>query len=1812
VVPAASPLFSQQPQVNLAEELAALARDQGITANDVDPGTAAAMRRYGEPLGPMFDLFGQPVAPIQQPAPEAAPAPTVSRRQLGLDFTQPGTLYVDQYGQVRESQPTTPDFIAGAGGDVAPTQYDLLGQLVTPESLDMRLRGQTSPVELPPTVSRRQLGLGLETDSGPVTVNAGGTAALPGSYPPVLDTARVERGVFPPEYAVPPGAIDRAASKVKTPQELSDIAAVAAAFGPQVAAQEQARRRDALVGDPAAHRRAVFDAFKTATGGKVGTISREVTAVSQLLRERGVIPTDANFAAEVRRAVVDRQQVSQNSTVLGHLDNAYPEVGDVAPQQSAAESVANTSRPTLASFGVRADDLSLPPATLAARHIQYPISSMEPSAPQDLPLGSIRVAAFGDVDSRYVDVLREVPVDTLLIAEPEANVRKTDVYQRYVELARAGVEAPFVQVNENDRGELVSSNRRRVMAAKEAGVPTLRAWVSPINPVTGDPLKYSDLRTLAQQAAAAPAVAPQPQQPAAPIQDLLAQLDTADTIEAVYALNQQVLMHPERGSLTAADHGRMATAVSRLTGAKFELGAGTGAAKPINAALFTKGVETANANLSVPVQAFDTVAALSAATNLPVPQNTKGMYHNGQVYVVRENIAGAKDLAFTIAHEVGHGGMAQLLGNSLRSATNRLWANADLRERMKLKQAEGYSRADAGEEVLVDMLASGERLNNSLWAKLRAGVMDFFARVFGMRGARISNADVDALLSDVARVLRGAPAAQVRADMTNPELWLTDVDTAAAQEPKFAKTKIDLARATAEAATEQEGRTLPFGHIIHAAASTTMDHGRTVVDKLKENAIGSSLMHNFLGLDNITDWYDHLFNPEAKRTGGLLRSLYDTKERQNAEFNRLNAAERDLYYTTLVNGKEQTTALGKKSVNQIIDERSEFRRTNPAKDQLLDYALTDGTFYRVHPDRSWEDQVHKDIDYAALGFTEEQRRAAHGNLRKAWQQMGATAQRMYKETQSAYAQRWNEYNAARKASIEFVHQRALADAAGKGADEAAARTRADQAIARFKAILQADMGRVQQGPYSPLMRHGDHILTVRDEKGDVVHASAYDSAAEANAAAGEIEQARKEAGETVTISVGIPRETDFDGAGVSRSAIAALRTEVLELLPADMDAEVREASVTALVSGLAEAYLRALPAKSFAKHAISRKNVSGYDTDSLRALANYAQRSARAVSSMKYDGPVADALNKVDTYARDVARGAYAEGAGVRRVNYAKIQDVANAVRNQHIAASKSNENRIVNAATGAAFLYQLTSPSHLLFNMTQTAMVSFPRLAGQYGTGRANREIVKAMGQFSKSGFDLLGEKSVLNASTNADDQLLLETLTRIRENGPLDLSQAHDASGVADGSSTALSPYWGAVLKAAAYPMHKSEVFNRQITSAAAVRLELAKRLGDPATSAAARRAMSAPVGSDARNQLVSELTRVGEEAIRTTQFNYARYNKGKLQQNPVGKLMLQYKTYQINMLSMVAKDIRDAQLGKSVAGLPPMTAEQATIARRTLAWTLGMQLALTGAVGTVLAPFVFAVLDAFKDDDDLTDSRTDFINGMAQLGVVGNMVSKGVVSAVLDTRRIGSDSLIPILGQGQYAPVDGSGGDTFMYYLTQNLGPAFGLGKKLATGVVDMTNGDVAKAIPNLLPKPMADLHTAYYDSREGVRDARGIVYFDPSVAGLAMTAVGLNTGARRTADESRGAVYRARTRARNLELRYLNRLTLAMQRGDVEGIAEARADIDAFNAKYPDMAITAQDMTAAVRGHRRAQYVASQTGVVSSRLPGQTILDIAGPQ
>lgn len=126
-----------------------------------------------------------------------------------------------------------------------------------------------------------------------------------------------------------------------------------------------------------------------------------------------------------------------------------------------------------------------------------PNNTMEPTTDfEQFPVGAAKIGSFGDPENSYIEEMRTLDPKKIVTSEAEDGIKlRSPSYPKYVEWAKQGIEPPPISVGESSRGNgvIVSSNRRRVLAAQDAGVTSIKAWYSPINKETGNPLKYGDV-----------------------------------------------------------------------------------------------------------------------------------------------------------------------------------------------------------------------------------------------------------------------------------------------------------------------------------------------------------------------------------------------------------------------------------------------------------------------------------------------------------------------------------------------------------------------------------------------------------------------------------------------------------------------------------------------------------------------------------------------------------------------------------------------------------------------------------------------------------------------------------------------------------------------------------------------------------------------------------------------------------------------------------------------------------------------------------------------------------------------------------------------------------------------------------------------------------------------------------------------------------------------------------------------------------------------------------------------------------------------
>lgn len=1218
-----------------------------------------------------------------------------------------------------------------------------------------------------------------------------------------------------------------------------------------------------------------------------------------------------------------------------------------------------------------------------------------------------------------------------------------------------------------------------------------------------------------------------------------------------------IKQRPEWATLTEAQQNEIINdfelryaAMEERSSGKFDRAQGRETGKAIPTGEFQQLVAAANRNKTprdAAVVPVESVADFQALTGQAAPNDARGVFSNGQVYLIRENLGSPEDLAITLAHERGHHGLDALLGDRLPAVINRLWTNPATRKRIKAKMnilagnidpENGSLRRLAAEEVLADMFAAGEKVNGDVVTKARNAIEQSFATLLGVGKLRMSNNDVDAILRDVSATLTGnSPVVTTLGNPVYRELpdLMADPNPWTAGDARFSRAIADLNEVAMAAEAEHEGTRRNISNIATEIGRASLDKVKglgtaTATDKAR------SLLLDAIPLNQLANLYD-------KTMEGRLSPYARLKRGKESAFNKTITQERQLKY------RDEDV---KTSPIKLAKDWESFNLRQPAKKVALNQMQQTATLYRVWPDRPMSEQSA--VDYSEAGFTQAEREQAHADVSRLWKAVGPEGQAIFKQSQALYSDMWNGRFEALRNQLARTH-----NPGGLSPEEYA---NSDAFKRAFGNTIDSALNKMRNGPYSPLQRYGEYFVTVRDKDGKIAWFSGHDTIEQA----AQVEQELRTgefSGPDYRIARTLRNDHNWALDGINQNVIKTLENSVDGVVALDNPAlrnEIRQA--------LVEAYLQSLPQSSFLQHANTRKNTKGATTDAFRAFSDYSIKSSRSTASLNFDDKISNSLSDLEAFVTEKAQEGKTDGSTLT-----KMGRVLNAVKGQHVASMNFERSPVADMLSAGGFLWFMSSPSQLFINSMQIPMVTIPRLAGTYGNSSALKAMRSTFAQFAKSRGDLRGAHSVLGQDTT--ERRVLDALY---DRGVLDFTLSHDMTGLANGEASAMSGHWRKVMEAAGFFMHKSEVFNRQVTALAAAKLEAEKR-------GLANRGLT--------DEQIESLANAAEEAVLTTQFDYSQSNKPKIMQGPWRKIIFQFQQYRVNMLAMMGKDIRDSFTG---------TPEEKATARRALGWMMGTQLALTGAAGTVLAPIAFAIADLFRDDDDLLDSRTDFIRSAPQ------WLSHGILSGVVDMSRLGADGLLSL--GGDYAPKDASAKETFQYYVMANIGPWAGLGANFATGVQKALEGDHVSAVKNLAPAGVRDVYKAYFEGQQGAKDSRQVVYYDPSLWDNVTGALGLRSGSRRDAEELRGASYEASSRSQTLKNRYLGKLALGYSMGDADVIAEAKGNIADWNSQYPDMPITASMQKRAIINRQTSQLNAAEYGIAAPRAPGASMKEVLG--
>lgn len=344
--------------------------------------------------------------------------------------------------------------------------------------------------------------------------------------------------------------------------------------------------------------------------------------------------------------------------------------------------------------------------------------------------------------------------------------------------------------------------------------------------------------------------------------------------------------------------------------------------------------------------------------------------------------------------------------------------------------------------------------------------------------------------------------------------------------------------------------------------------------------------------------------------------------------------------------------------------------------------------------------------------------------------------------------------------------------------------------------------------------------------------------------------------------------------------------------------------------------------------------------------------------------------------------------------------------------------------------------------------------------------------------------------------------------------------------------------------------------------------------------------------KGKSAEEATKFADKVVSETHLNYASENRSRwFHQNTWGgwgKVMFQFKAYQQGMVYLIGKNLLEATRGDKEA-------------QRAVAYLLGAQLAAAGTTGLpITAPLLGAAALLYKrlsDEDEERDLREMMYQGLAaSLGETGaRAVTKGIPAAMgLDmSAKVGLGN---ILNPVPYVNDQAEGRDSVAaYWIALTGGAPAGMVGNWAEALKQASDGQWSKAAATGFPKVAGDLVRGASYATKGLTDSRGneIVGADDMSAGdVAAKMLGFTSTDTARVQERRRAYFDARENVKSARETIIRDLAQARMSGERDQDAEEA--MQRFNARNPGQRITLSTVLQATQRRRTHAENTRSTG------------------
>jgi hypothetical protein len=676
-----------------------------------------------------------------------------------------------------------------------------------------------------------------------------------------------------------------------------------------------------------------------------------------------------------------------------------------------------------------------------------------------------------------------------------------------------------------------------------------------------------------------------------------------------------------------------------------------------------------------------------------------------------------------------------------------------------------------------------------------------------------------------------------------------------------------------------------------------------------------------------------------------------------------------------------------------------------------------------------------------------------------WDKLGPDGQKMADDMFKHGDDTWTAQNKAIQdiaqshftEMVDYAEQHPGKDADGNRSDPA------PQVAALWKELdsVMKHSGNKLDGPYVPLKRFGDQVVTVksralideqdwakkremakdpahyREEQMDGSYA-AENRKAELEAELGDGHVVERSARE-VHASMG----SGFDALS-KLSEAAKNRLSSAEFSDAD------RAVSHAVHRALTEAIIQSLGEYNARTSGMQRKYIAGGNyKETARAFFTQANYSNQFLAALKHNKEIEQAMTELRTQVKN---------GGDRTIK----QDFYNELQMRRSKEFSQPTPWINNAMKFTSTWKLTTSPAYFLQYLSQPISMFLPVIQSNHG-------YIKGWAALAGGMKDVLhlskGLSDVdIDKHQNPQERAMLQEM---RRTGTIQIGHEQMYGRLQTLPEKGVSKVWTKAMDKMTMLPHSIEMHNRIASALAAYRLEVAKSGDHEAATAYARKAVQIAYG------------------------DYSSFNAPRIMQGGgVVKLMSQYRQFQFIHASMLIRALRNAFADESP--------EVRKAAKLQLTYMAGHYAVLAGALGIPGAHMVAGAINSVFGDAEDVDIHT-FVQRHTSNKVLADLITGGVPKAVFGqdlSYRMGAGdifSLFKNVGVGDALTSKKGYKDTAIAAMGPFMG---GMVPQIIDGVNTIGNGDYYRGLEQLMPKGIADVMKASRYAQDGVVDKKGL--------------------------------------------------------------------------------------------------------------------------